>query len=43
MHLAPTWKPVSLRHRVLLTSEAEADGRTAEAVVSELLERVPTP
>jgi MoxR-like ATPase len=32
-----------LRHRVLLTYEAEADGRTAEAVVSELLERVPTP
>ncbi len=32
-----------LRHRVLLTYEAEADGRTAEQVVSELLERVPTP
>ncbi len=32
-----------LRHRVLLTYEAEADGRTAEDLVQELLDRVPTP
>ncbi len=32
-----------LRHRVLLTYEAEADGRSADDVVRELLERVPTP
>jgi len=32
-----------LRHRVLLSYEAEADGRTAEDVVQELLDRVPTP
>jgi len=32
-----------LRHRVLLTFEAEAEGFTADKVVKELLERVPLP
>src|SRR5690606_12931211 len=32
-----------LRHRVLVTFEAEAEGFTADKVVKELLERVPLP
>ncbi len=32
-----------LRHRMHLTYEAEADGVTQEAVISELLQQVPTP
>jgi len=35
--------PDVLRHRVLLSYEAEADSRTAEAFVQELLRRVPVP
>jgi MoxR-like ATPase len=35
--------PDVLRHRVLLSYEAEADGRTADEVIGELLEQVPTP
>ncbi|MFQ5697881.1 MAG: AAA family ATPase [Myxococcota bacterium] len=35
--------PDVLRHRVLLTYEAEADGLTAERFVGELLSQVPTP
>jgi MoxR-like ATPase len=35
--------PDVLRHRVLLSYEAEADGRTAEEFVRELLRRVPVP
>ncbi len=32
-----------LRHRVLLSFEAEADGMDSDAVISELLELVPVP
>jgi len=35
--------PDVLRHRVLLSYEAEADGRTPDQFVSELLSRVPVP
>ena len=35
--------PDVLRHRVLLSYEAEAEGRTAEEFVTELLARVPIP
>ncbi|AHI30156.1 hypothetical protein AU14_13370 [Marinobacter similis] len=30
-----------LRHRILLTFEAEAEGMTADAVIERLIERVP--
>ncbi len=32
-----------LRHRVLISFEAEADGMDADGVISELLKRVPVP
>jgi MoxR-like ATPase len=32
-----------LRHRVLISFEAEADGMDSDAVISELLELVPVP
>jgi len=32
-----------LRHRVLLTFEAEADGMTSDALISTLLQRVALP
>jgi MoxR-like ATPase len=35
--------PDVLRHRVLLSYEAEAEGRTAQAFVEELLTRIPVP
>ena len=35
--------PDVLRHRVLLSYEAEAEGRTAQGFVEELLARVPVP
>ncbi len=35
--------PDILRHRVLLSYEAEAEGRTSEDVVRELLEKLPVP
>ena len=35
--------PDVLRHRLRLTYEAEAEGRTAEDLISELLQQVPTP
>ena len=35
--------PDVLRHRVLLTFEAEADGLTSEALIHELLANVPVP
>ena len=35
--------PDILRHRVLLSYEAEAEGRTSEDVVKELLEKLPVP
>ncbi len=35
--------PDVLRHRVLLTYEAEAEGRTSDEFVTELLARVPAP
>jgi len=38
-HLAPD----ILRHRVLLSYEAEAEGKTSEDVVKELLEKLPVP
>jgi MoxR-like ATPase len=35
--------PDILRHRVLLSYEAEAEGKTSEDVVRELLEKLPVP
>ena len=35
--------PAVLRHRLLLTYEAEAEGQTPDAIVRELLASVPTP
>jgi MoxR-like ATPase len=35
--------PAVLRHRLLLSYEAEAEGRTSDAIVRELLASVPTP
>ena len=35
--------PDVLRHRVVLTYEAEADGVTPDAVVSAILDAVPAP
>ena len=35
--------PDVLRHRILLSYEAEAEGRTADGFIAELLERVPVP
>jgi MoxR-like ATPase len=35
--------PEVLRHRLLLTYEAEAEGQTPDAVIQDLLARVPTP
>jgi len=35
--------PDVLRHRILLTYEAEARGITSESVIAELLAQVPTP
>ena len=35
--------PDVLRHRVLLSYEAEAEGRTADDFIAELLARVPVP
>jgi len=32
-----------LRHRILTTFEADADGVTAEQIVAHLLEQVPVP
>ncbi|MEZ6136274.1 MAG: MoxR family ATPase [Pirellulaceae bacterium] len=32
-----------LRHRVILTYEAEAEDRTSESIVSEILQHIPTP
>ncbi|MEZ6081437.1 MAG: ATPase, partial [Pirellulaceae bacterium] len=32
-----------LRHRVMITYEAEAEDRTSESIVSEILKHVPTP
>jgi len=38
-----TARPDILRHRVLLSYEAEAEGKTSEDVVKELLEKLPVP
>ena len=35
--------PDILRHRVLLSYEAEAEGKTSEDVIRELLEKLPVP
>jgi MoxR-like ATPase len=35
--------PDVLRHRILLSYQAEAEGRTAQGFVEELLGRVPVP
>jgi MoxR-like ATPase len=35
--------PDVLRHRVLMSYEAEAEGRTSDALITELLARVPVP
>jgi MoxR-like ATPase len=32
-----------LRHRVLMSYEAEADGRTSDELIAELVARVPVP
>jgi MoxR-like ATPase len=32
-----------LRHRILLTYEAEAEGVTSEQIIARLLERIPVP
>ena len=38
-----TWRPTSLRHRVLLTYEAEAEETTSDDVIRKVLESVPVP